>query len=1210
MSRTTRVLRSPSFWIGIVAVLLLALVLSVGAWLEWSWAIRLTCIVAILTLCIVSVGIVAVRASRASRRIEDSMRSQSASEAATARPARRAEIQRLQEGLDAAIATIKESKLGRGRRGRAALYALPWYVMIGPPAAGKTVAVMQSGLNFPLGVDRVRGVGGTRDCDWFFSDEVILLDTAGRYTTEPEDDEEWLAFLDMLRKNRPGEPINGAIVGISVADLATMEPEDIDHNAANIRRRVDELVRRLGVRFPVYLLFTKADLLSGFVEFFEPLSTDDREGPWGATIAAGSADAAGGARAVFEHEFDVLTGALGSTRAARLARAENPAERRRSFQFPLEFETVRDRLGRFVHGVFQPNPYQERPIFRGFYFSSGTQEGAPLDPAAREIAERFDLPTVPPEGFDPDLRPRSYFLRGLFRDVVIPDAGLVQRTASSALRFRAGWVAAAVGGLAVLALFSAGTASAALRSRAVAHDVEQAATVAGSVTWAGGATSGDLARVTALRDQVTRLERFRDDPPAFGWGLYRGNDLIEPAQRLYEQKVRAYAGRVLLTGLEDAMQTTVAANTIAEGAPGLGAQSALYSDLRAYLLMTTDAARLESDLEADFLAEHLLDAAEIPRSADADPDSVAAMVRRQIGTFVDALAEHRVQPFETKEVLVTRARRLVYEPPTADRLYDRIREAGSSRFPPVTLAGALGGGGDFFATNPAVSGFFTRQAFRQFVGPAVIRWARSPDRIDWVMGYTTDDLPATMRDSGALAGALRDRYYQDYVGAWMSFLKQLRLRPAGTDPARAGRFLTVLGDPNESPIVTALAAVAAETHLAQGGGAAAERAAGVAERAAEGAVRRRLGRANRVVGPVDINMPTSIETPVDKAFAALHALQPDQVASGGGSAGLLQGLRALAGVGAALEGLAGDDARAAQFFAEAARDSGPVAEARTAIATALSGLDRDVRTALFLAPLNGLGRSLSGSGSGAGGAGGAGGGSAGGGSSAPESVQRFLNERWQSDVYGPYTATLAGRYPLAASGREVPIAEFEAFFKPGSGTLDRFVTEVLGPLGGPDAPAVPGALRAAIRDARRIQTGLYAGDALGLSFEMQPEVPATTPSAPAPGQFYLEMAGTSLTYAMGSRRPWTAVSWPGGARSTVRVTTREGTLPPLQDEGDWSLFRLLDRARVDSPSQTEFVAQWPLERGVTARANLRTRSASNPFGNVRRFFSFNPPARL
>jgi type VI secretion system protein ImpL len=1200
MSRVARALRNPAFWIGVSAVLLIALVLSVGAWQEWTWAVRLVGVVAVLLVCVVALAVVAARAARGARRIEESMRAQSEDEAAHARPARRAEIQRLQEGLDAAIATIKESKLGRGRRGRAALYALPWYVMIGPPAAGKTVAVMQSGLNFPLGVDRVRGVGGTRDCDWFFSDEAILLDTAGRYTTEPEDDAEWLAFLDMLRKHRPGEPINGAVVGISVADLATMDPEEIDAHAANVRRRVDELVRRLGVRFPVYLLFTKADLLQGFVEFFEPLALDEREGPWGATFAAEDA-AAGGARAAFEREFDVLVGALGSARAARLAAADNAEERRRAYGFPLELETVRDRLGRFVHGVFLPNPYQERPLFRGFYFSSGTQEGAPLDPAAREIAERFELPTAPPEGFDPELRPRSYFLKGLFRDVVVPDAGLVQRTSKAALRFRAGWVAAAVVGLVLLTGFVAATTSAALRSRAVVEDVEAAARVAGSVSWEGGFSAGDLARVTALRDQIVRLERYEESPPAFGWGLYRGDDLIEPAQRLYEQKVRTYAGRVLLPDVEAEMRAAVAAEDSLGGAEG-----ELYSDLRAYLLMTTDAARLDSPVEREFLADHLLDTAEVP-GGGADPDSVAGMVRRQVGAFVESLAERRVRPFESKDVLVARARQLVYEPPTADRLYDRIREAGAARYAPVSLAGILGGGGgDFFATNPAVSGVYTRQAYREFVRPAVVRWARSPDRIDWVMGYSAADLPATMRNQGQLAGALRDRYFRDYTQAWTRFMKALRLRPAGTDPSRAGRFLSILGDPNESPIVTALAAVAVQTRLAEGGGAAAERAAGVAERAAEGAVRRRLGRANRVVGPIDVELPTTVQTPVDRAFAPLHALAPDEVAEGGGASGLLRGLGALAAVGGTLEEVAGDDARAARFFAEAAQGAGPVGDARQTIGSALAGLDRDVRAALFLAPLRGLGGTLSGVGARAGGAAGPGGGGA-----TPGSVQRYLNDRWRADVYEPYAAALAGRYPLnPGASQEVPLAEFEAFFRPGSGTLDRFVTEVLGPLGGEDSRAVPGALREAIRDARRIQTGLFAGDALGLRFEVQPEVPETAPGAPAPGQLYLELAGTSLSYGMGSRRPWTPVTWPSGATSTLRVTTRAGTLPPIRAEGDWSIFRMLDQADVRARSATEFGVRWPLERGVTARANLRARSAANPFGDVGQFFQFRPPARL
>ena len=75
----------------------------------------------------------------------------------------------------------------------------------------------------------VQGVGGTRYCDWWFTDEAVLIDTAGRYTTQDSDAKadrrSWLAFLDMLSQNRPRQPINGVIVAISIADVLNLPRE-------------------------------------------------------------------------------------------------------------------------------------------------------------------------------------------------------------------------------------------------------------------------------------------------------------------------------------------------------------------------------------------------------------------------------------------------------------------------------------------------------------------------------------------------------------------------------------------------------------------------------------------------------------------------------------------------------------------------------------------------------------------------------------------------------------------------------------------------------------------------------------------------------------------------------------------------------------------------------------------------------------------------
>ncbi len=123
----------------------------------------------------------------------------------TADPSRKAELNELKSHLSQAIKTIKTSKLGH-LSGRRALYELPWYMIIGNPAAGKSSAVLHSGLQFPFTEKRtvaLQGVGGTRNCDWFFTTEGILLDTAGRYSVREEDRSEWFGFLDLLKRHRP-----------------------------------------------------------------------------------------------------------------------------------------------------------------------------------------------------------------------------------------------------------------------------------------------------------------------------------------------------------------------------------------------------------------------------------------------------------------------------------------------------------------------------------------------------------------------------------------------------------------------------------------------------------------------------------------------------------------------------------------------------------------------------------------------------------------------------------------------------------------------------------------------------------------------------------------------------------------------------------------------------------------------------------------------
>ncbi|HEY0419214.1 MAG TPA: type VI secretion system membrane subunit TssM, partial [Acetobacteraceae bacterium] len=103
--------------------------------------------------------------------------------ASAAANARAEEVAAMGDKLAQALSLLKRA---RGTRGY--LYEQPWYIIIGPPGAGKTTALLNAGLSFPLaaemGQGAVAGVGGTRMCDWWFTEDAVLIDTAGRYTTQ------------------------------------------------------------------------------------------------------------------------------------------------------------------------------------------------------------------------------------------------------------------------------------------------------------------------------------------------------------------------------------------------------------------------------------------------------------------------------------------------------------------------------------------------------------------------------------------------------------------------------------------------------------------------------------------------------------------------------------------------------------------------------------------------------------------------------------------------------------------------------------------------------------------------------------------------------------------------------------------------------------------------------------------------------------------
>ncbi|HEV7403950.1 MAG TPA: type VI secretion protein IcmF/TssM N-terminal domain-containing protein [Chthoniobacteraceae bacterium] len=312
------------------------------------------------------------------------------------------------------------------------LYELPWYVIVGEPGSGKTEAIRHSELRFPQGLqDKLQGVGGTYSMNWWFTNNAVLLDTAGAMLTNPEAGERFAEFLKLLREHRTDFPINGLILTIPVDQLLIDPPHIAEEKARAIGQQLGIVQQALDVRFPLYLLISKSDRLPGFREFF------DAEGQAAfelQMVGWSNPDPVG-------EPFDParLREALGAVadrlQARALALLADPVPRvdgrrrldevDRIYGFPETIRSLETRLQCYLDTIFQTGTWAAKtPFFRGLYFTSALREGSELDQALAK-ALNVNVQQLPSGGIF--TQEKSVFLRDVFLSKIFPERGLVTR---------------------------------------------------------------------------------------------------------------------------------------------------------------------------------------------------------------------------------------------------------------------------------------------------------------------------------------------------------------------------------------------------------------------------------------------------------------------------------------------------------------------------------------------------------------------------------------------------------------------------------------------------------------------------------------------------------------------------------------------------------------------------------------------------------------
>jgi type VI secretion system protein ImpL len=324
----------------------------------------------------------------------------------------RHELVELQEHWKDSVTRLQQSHL---RRLGNPLYVLPWFLVMGESKTGKTSAVKNACQNTPMSqISRSSGLSGTRNCDWWFFDRAIILDTAGRYTIpldEGPDLEEWKQFLVLLSKYRKREPLNGVIVAIAADKLIKADEAALREEGQSIRRRIDQMMRIMGAKFPVYLLMTKMDLVYGFNEFNQALTSDQVAQAMGFTNTALKVYW----RDVLDAAMESIGSSLKNLRFLLAHQAETPAPA--SLLFPTEFEGLIPGLEMFLEAVFEENPYQETPLLRGLYFSSALRKDSPQSEFLKATGLQAGEPAAPSPG-------EGFFLKDFFANILPKDRHL------------------------------------------------------------------------------------------------------------------------------------------------------------------------------------------------------------------------------------------------------------------------------------------------------------------------------------------------------------------------------------------------------------------------------------------------------------------------------------------------------------------------------------------------------------------------------------------------------------------------------------------------------------------------------------------------------------------------------------------------------------------------------------------------------------------
>ena len=1038
--------------------------------------------------------------------------------------AQKEESNTLRLKFEDALQKLKQTQ-SKSRRDRQYLYELPWYVIIGAPGCGKTTLLVNSGLHFPLSkymdVGDLKGVGGTRNCDWLFTDDAIFLDTAGRYTTQdsfqPVDVAAWRSFLDLIKKYRSRRPINGVLVTVSISDLLRKTDDERHKAAKDIRQRILELIEVLGVQFPIYALFSKCDLIAGFTDFFADLNPDERAQVWGTTFQEADAKQTNHHIGRFQNDFEDLLKRLNQRTLDRVHQERDIQRRNLILNFPRQMALIKPSIMDFLQRTFSASRFDKVLLLRGVYFTSGTQEGTPIDRVMGILARTYGLDEQSVPVFSGS--GKSYFIYRLLKEVVFPEAemsGVDPRVERRKRRLNN----AAYASILVLAVcISAGWLLSFINNKgAINHVTEKIDAYQSLPKTADDWDTG----VKNLYERLQMLKSAREvyeDPPAWtGFGLNQGNKINSQIDTTYNQMLKNRLVPVIKSRLVQRMRSGMYEDDTSD----------LYALLKVYLMLSLAPEERGKDLEVAVEV--------IGNDWDENFRQEPGQFREDYRNYTRDLLNLDLGRLSLDQSVIADVRARLNEDPMYIQIYNQLK---TTFLPDQTydfrLEDVLGRYGSHVFTTVngqdirtvKISGLYTYEGYHEIFDKQGVAFVKKALKENWVLNN-----PAAMEksDFDELYDELQTVYFTDYITKWKDMLDNLTIKQP-KNISQAKDLLYYLTRP-ETPLRPLLEAVEKNTSLTK-------------KYSPSDPDRKEAGPSDPAkdqVRPVDLSgLPPQLRN-VENTFQKLN----DMVRSTGNATPPLD--EAIMKLEELHDFL--DKSDSERIILGNSKDG--MQGGGDLISSTQRGFEE------LPEPLNQWLLSLTSSGR----------------EVTLGVTKSALNSLWKSEVLMPYLDTLSKRYPLyRSSPHDATMADFSRFFGP-DGIIDRFFKKHIAPFVDTTKPVwqeipiddqtmgLSGGVMMQFQNAAKIRDAFFAGgmSSPSIQFELKPNDMIETA-----GEFRLNLEGQTTRYSHDRPRS-KRFEWPGPDENTgVRllfkaVDGRE--LGQLNEEGPWAWLRMLDKSVV------------------------------------------------